>query len=115
MATVMDKELSEYAAKLPPIYREILAAFPRIEPNRRAGYGLGFQTLAADFEDRELGFTLGQVIQACEQLEKHRLVKIKYGVFVYPTEDGEQLIQEITGKEPAETGVPPLPAPPRLG
>ncbi|MBM4031985.1 MAG: hypothetical protein FJ291_09390 [Planctomycetes bacterium] len=114
MATVKDGELAEYVAKLPPIYREILAAFPRIVPNRRAGYGLAFQTIAADFEERGLEFTLGQVIGACEQLEKHNLVRIDYGMFVYPTDDGEQLIRETTGEEPAEAGVPPLPAPPRF-
>ena len=44
-----DQELRAYAQTLPTIYREILAAFPRIEPGRKAGYGLAFQTLAADF------------------------------------------------------------------
>jgi hypothetical protein len=110
-----DDELHAYIEELPVIYREILAAFPRLEPNRKRGYGLGFQTLAADFESRKLGFTLGQVIQACQQLQEHRLVKIKHGIFVYPTERGERLIAAITGEEPAQETVPPLPAPPRLG
>ena len=46
MAT--DEQLKSYAESLPSIYREILTAFPRMEPNRRQGYGLAFQTLAAD-------------------------------------------------------------------
>src|SRR5439155_25538757 len=38
-----DQQLRTYAQSLPKIYREILAAFPRIEPNRKTGYGLAFQ------------------------------------------------------------------------
>ena len=110
----IDQELREYAESLPPIYREILAAFPRIEPNRKAGYGLGFQTLAADFDDRGLEFTLGEVIQACEELERNGLVVIKHRVFVSPTERGERLISAITGKKPKAVTVPPLPVPPDL-
>ena len=48
MAT--EEELRHYAESLPPIYREILGAFPRLEPSRKQGYGLAFQTLAVDFE-----------------------------------------------------------------
>ena len=105
----------DYARELPPIYREILAAFPRIEPNRKAGYGLALQTIAADFEGRGLGFTLGEVIQACQRLHDEELVRVKNRIFVYPTDRGELLIAAITGKEPREAEIPPLPTPPRLG
>lgn len=109
-----DTEVQAYIEELPPIYREILASFPRLEPSRKRGYGLGFQTLATDFESRRLGFTLGQVMQACRQLEEHGLVKIKHRLFVYPTGQGERLISALTGSEAAEETVPPLPPPPRL-
>ena len=39
MAT--EEDLRHYAESLPPIYREILAAFPRLEPGRQAGLRLG--------------------------------------------------------------------------
>ena len=45
MAT--DEQMESYANSLPPIYREILAAFPRLDPSPKQGYGLAFQTLAA--------------------------------------------------------------------
>ena len=73
---ITDAQLQAYAKELPDIYREILAAFPRIEPTRSQGYGLAFQTLAADFESRKLGLGLGEIIQACEQLGHHGLVEI---------------------------------------
>lgn len=107
-----DAELHAYAQSLPDIYREILAAFPRIEPGRQARYGLAFQTIAADFQDRGKRFTLGEVIQACERLRDKRLVEIKHGIFVHPTEYGERLIAIITGRQPADVLVPTLPSPP---
>jgi hypothetical protein len=117
MATTTEEQraYSEYAERLPDIYREILAAFPRIEPHRKAGYGLAFQTIAADFESRGTEYTLGAVIQACEQLRDNGLVEIQYGIFVRPTDRGELVITAITGKEPRPAEIPPLPPPPRLG
>jgi hypothetical protein len=113
MATA--EEVHEYVESLPPIYREILRAFPRIQPNRKAGYGLGFQTLAADFERERLGFALGEIILACQELQRQGLVQIQYELFVHPTERGERLIAAITGRETPPVTVPPLPVPPDLG
>ena len=111
MAT--DTELREYAEKLPDIYREILAAFPRFMPTRKAGFGLAFQSLAADFENRQLKYTMGEIILACEKLRERGFVEIKHGIFVCPTDDGEQLISAVTGQEPAAAvavpDLPPLP------
>lgn len=109
------REYREYADTLPKIYREILAAFARIEPNRKAGYGLALQTIAADSESRGLGFTLGDIIEACQQLQNNEFVQIKNRIFVLPTERGERLIAVITGKEPRRASIPPLPTPHRLG
>ncbi|MFW6162544.1 MAG: hypothetical protein ACODAJ_07215 [Planctomycetota bacterium] len=108
-------EWREYVEALPEIYREILAAFPRIDPSRKMGYGLGFQTLAAHFEEQGLGFSLADVMQACRQLEEKGLVEIKHRLFVCPTERGERLISVLTGVEPTPSTVPPLPTPPELG
>ena len=106
-------DLHDYAEGLPEIYREILAAFPRFMPTRKAGFGLGFQSLAADFESRGLKYTMGQIILACEKMRERGLVEIKHRLFVCPTEHGEQLISAITGLEPAAAvtvdDLPPLP------
>lgn len=110
MAT--DEALQKYAQNLPEIYREILSAFPRIEPTRKAGYGLAFQTLASDFESRGIHFRLGDIIQACQQLQEHQFVEIKHRIFVHPTEKGERLIAILTGQQAAESKVPALPSPP---
>jgi hypothetical protein len=107
-----EEELRVYAEQLPLIYREILTAFPRVEPNRKAGYGLAFQTLAADFEEQGLDFGLGEIIQACEQLEGHHLVTIRHRIFVHPTDYGERLISVLTGQKQKEAAVPALPSPP---
>lgn len=110
MAT--DEQLKSYVESLPPIYREILASFPRIEPNRKQGFGLAFQTLAADFEDQQKGITLGEIIQACQALEQQRIVEIKHRIFAYPTQLGERLIATMTGEHAPEVMVPELPSPP---
>jgi hypothetical protein len=110
MATA--EQFDAYAANLPTIYREILAAFPRVEPNRKPRFGLAYQSLWADFEQRDLGISLGELMEACEQLAGNGLVEIKRGMFVHPTEKGEQLIRAITGKEAKPSKVPVLPPPP---
>ena len=108
-----DEQLRAYADSVPLIYREILAAFPRIEPSRRQGYGLAFQTLAADFENRGLTFSLGEIIQAGQELERNGLVQIKNGIFIHPTPLGERLIAFITGQQAPAVKVDPLPTLPK--
>ena len=106
MAT--DEQLKSYVESIPSIYREILTAFPRMEPNRKQGYGLAFQTFAADLDS----FHLGEIILACEQLEQRNLVEIKHKIFVHPTQLGERLIGIITSQSAPVVQVPELPAPP---
>lgn len=108
-----EQELQAYVQKLPAIYREILAAFPRIEPSRKAGYGLAFQTLATDFKSRGSSFGAGEIINACNQLQQHGIVEIKHHLFVHPTGYGERLIGAITGLPAPAAEVPVLPTPPR--
>ncbi len=106
-----DAEISAYAKGLPPIYRDILAAFPAIEPGRRAGYGIAFQTLAMHFANSGEGYGFGEVQDACEQLADNGFIKIKNGIFAHPTDLGEQLISAVTAKPRASnSGVPQLPA-----
>lgn len=110
---VTNEKLREYADSLDPIYREILGAFTRIEPNRKKGYGLAIQSIAVDLEKRLKGIGVGEIIQACAELEKHELAQTKNGIFVHPTPLGERLISVITGKEAPEIKVPKLPPPPK--
>jgi hypothetical protein len=103
--------LEDYANQLPEIYREILAAFPEIEPSRKAGDGLAFQTLAIHFANTSKRWGFGDVQAACEQLRQHGFLEIKNGIFAHPTDLGEQLIGAVTRKPPAsKRGIPSLPA-----
>jgi len=106
MATVNEQYLKE----LPDIYREILSAFPRLEPTRKAGYGLAYQTLYESLRER---CSLGDIIQACQQMQQGGAVEIKQRIFVHPTEMGEQIIEGLTGKKPRESTVPAFPTPPK--
>ncbi|MBY0231980.1 MAG: hypothetical protein K2W96_22075 [Gemmataceae bacterium] len=108
-----DAELSFYAASLPPIYKDILAAYPAVEPGRRGGDGLAFQTLAIHFVNEGIAYGFGEVREAGEQLAQSGLIEIKHGMFAHPTPLGEKLIGLISGKPASERRVPPLPALPR--
>ena len=108
-----EAEVIEYAKKLPEIYRDIMAAYSEIEPGRKAGYGLAFQTLAMHFINTRRGWALGEVQEACKQLAGTGFLEIKNGIFAHPTELGEQLIAAVTGKPPASrVNVPQLPKQP---
>jgi hypothetical protein len=103
--------LEEYANQLPDIDREILAAFLEIEPSRKAGDGLAFQTLAMHFANTSKRWGFGDVPAACEQLRQHGFLEIKNAIFAHPTDLGEQLIGAVTRKPPAsKRGIPSLPA-----
>ena len=110
MAT--EQELRAYADSLPAIYREILVAFPRIEPHRRQGDALALQTLAVDFESRKTAIGPREIWRACQELEKKGLVEVKHRIFVYPTPLGERLIGIIAGQLAQPVTVPELPSPP---
>jgi hypothetical protein len=103
-------EMTAYAKKLPPIYKDIMAAFPAVEPGRKAGYGLAFQTLAMHFANGKREWSLGDVQEACKQLANSGFVEIKNGIFVHPTDLGEELIAVVTDGPRAFTpAVPQLP------
>lgn len=106
------QKLKTYVESLPKIYRDILAAFPRLEPTRKKGFGLAFQTLAIDFTERESDTSMAEIVLACKELKKHGIVSIKRNMFVEPTDLGESLIEAITGKRATAVSVPKIPAPP---
>ena len=102
-----DAEMTDYAKHLPRIYADIIGAFPGIEPGRKAGYGLAFQTLAMHFANTRRGYSLSEVQRACMKLADEGFVEIKNGIFAHPTDLGEQLIATVTGQPPASNLVLP--------
>lgn len=108
-----DAEVAAYARGLPAIYRDILAAFPAVEPGRKAGYGLAFQTLAAHFANTGRSWSFSDVRVACDQLARNGFLQIRNEIFAHPTELGEQLIAAVTERPRASSpDVPQLPARP---
>ena len=105
-----DAEMAAYAVNLPPIYRDIIASFPEIEPGRKAGYGLAFQTLAIHFANTKRGWAFGEIQEACKQLAASGFIEIKNGIFAHPTDLGEQLMAVVTGRSRASSvAIPQLP------
>ena len=115
----------EYVDNLPQIYKDILAAFPEIDPARNAGEGLAYQTLfeqlrqspeeehLADYIDaaRKRAWSLREVIEACRNMEQGGAVRIDHEIFICPTPMGEEIIALLTGKKAAEHHVDPFPTP----
>ncbi|MEX0717589.1 MAG: hypothetical protein WD066_13435 [Planctomycetaceae bacterium] len=101
MATITQ----DYIANLPEIYRDVLAAFPRFDPTRKAGRGLSFQSLYSALEGKR---SLAEIRMACEELAKGGAMEIKNQIFAHPTELGEELIVAVTGGDVPEPDVPPF-------
>lgn len=99
----------EYLQRLPDIYRDILAAFPQLEPTRKAGYGLAYQTLYESLRDR---YSMGDIVDACQQMESGGAVELKQQIFVHPTALGEEIIAGLTGKKAPSAPLPAFPTPP---
>lgn len=91
----------EYVKRLPAIYRDILAAFPRFDATRKVGYGLSYQSLYSALNGK---YQLGEIRIACERMAEGGVMEIKNDIFAHPTALGEELISEITGSSvPAPT------------
>ena len=93
----------EYIAGLAPIYCDILSAFPRLEPGRKEGYGLAYQTLSAELRDQ---YSFDEIKTACEKMAAADVVVIRLGIFVCPTPLGEEIIAEIVGRKAPAQHVP---------
>lgn len=118
-----DEQLREYVGQLPPIYRDILAAYPELNPARKAGQGLAvvsfvdlFGVGEDDFgnEFRDERYDEDEVVDAFRQLEERRFLSRDpvLGALRYaPTELGERLITLLTGRAPRPKGAPLLPQP----
>jgi hypothetical protein len=104
----MSRVSHDYVTSLPDIYREVLSAFPALEPSRKTGYGLAYQTIYEHLQDSR---TLGEIIEACRQMQEGGAVEVKNQLFVHPTPLGEEIIAELTGQRAREPHVPPFPKP----
>ena len=102
---------AEYVNKLPAIYRDILAAFPEVDPVRKRGDGLAIQTIHAALHER---WSLGQIRAAAEEMGRRGVGEIQSRIFLHPTDLGEALITKLTGITSLEL-VPPLPPLPLPG
>lgn len=96
----------QYVEDLPPIYRDILAAFPRFDPARKLGYGLSFQSLYSALEGK---YSLGEIMLACQNMAGGGAVEIENEIFVHPTPLGEELIAAASGGMVPTPAVPPFP------
>jgi hypothetical protein len=106
-----DEQLRAYADQLPDIYRAIFQAFPEVEPHRKAGYGLAFQTLAIYFKERGHPSSVEEIMVACQRLAARGFLEIKHNIFAQPTPLGERLITALTGQAAPPPTVPELPSP----
>jgi len=106
-----ETQLRAYINEMPVIYKDILASFPYVEPSRKAGYGLAFQSILVYLSRTGKSFELGDIITACDLLKEQGILEIKNRIFAHPTEIGEQLISLITDQPlAAKQLIPALPA-----
>lgn len=107
-----DEQLREYAEKLPQIYRDVLATFPAINPERKAGYGLTVETVLDHLIDSDRGYDTADVQDALAKLEERGFLTLHRKMAWYaPTQLGERLVTVLTGHTPRSSGAPPLPVP----
>src|SRR5260370_19374486 len=95
----------EYVKTLPPIYRDILAAFPQFDPTRKVGYGLSYQSLYSALNGRD---KLAEIRLACERMAQVGVMEIKNEIFIHPTSLCEELIAAVTGGAVPLSTVPPF-------
>ncbi|MFM9960772.1 MAG: hypothetical protein ACKV2Q_06060 [Planctomycetaceae bacterium] len=101
---------AEYLESVPPIFKEILAAFPKVDPRRLRGTGLGFQSIYSALDEK---YTLTEIKLACKELELGNAVEQRISNFVHPTELGEILIAALTGVTAESLIIPEFTPPPR--
>ena len=100
--------IDEYVSNLPPIYHDILAAFPATYPNRNEGHGSMIQALESTLTEQEKGHDLGKIMAACNNMAECGILVFKQRYFVCPTAKGEELISKITGRPVPSSDVPPI-------
>jgi hypothetical protein len=77
---------------------------------------LAFQTIYSYLNDphslEERKYSLGEIIEACKQMEAGHAAEIRHGMFVHPTRLGEDIITALTGLKPNMEPVAPFSPPP---
>lgn len=114
MAEPTDEQLAEYAAKLPQIYKDILAAFQNAAPNRWHGDALRIEALRDGLPGDEFGVrrpSLRAIDVAIENMRDAEILDDTGFASYFPTDLGERLITALTGRESPRAVVPPLPVP----
>lgn len=114
MAEPTVDQLREYAAKLPEIYKDVLIAFPKIDPERRRGDAavidrnifFRFQLKSVESPLREW-----DIRQAINALCDAGILDTNEFNSLFPTEVGERLITLLTGHEAKVYTIPELPTP----
>ena len=112
MAEPTDDQLREYAAKLPQIYKDLLAAFPKVDPDRRSGDPVAIFKLEEQLESDDRDVRLEDVQSAFKKLVLQRFIRSIGGTtYCAPTPIGERLISVITNHVPRPATIPELPQP----
>jgi len=107
------EELAAYAAQLPAIYRQVLAAFQDAQPGRWAGEDVAAVTIQKHILNTGTRYDADAVIDACRELEAGGFLEETtrtYESFA-PTPVGEALIGAVTGHPTPARSIPPLPKP----
>ena len=101
-----------YLESIPMIYKDVLAAFPRIDHSRKKGHGLAVSTIYANMENEQKPYSIGEIREACRNMAASDVVEIQNQIFVRPTELGEELIASLTDQPVPAKAVPDFPPPP---
>ena len=114
MAEPTDEQLREYAAKLPQIYKDILAAFQRVSPNRWHGDALRIEAIRDGLPGSEFDTqrpSLRAIAVAIDNMQDAEILDDNGFTAYFPTDVGERLIAALTGRESPKPLIPPLPVP----
>jgi hypothetical protein len=109
MSLDIERTLKELQKDDYRLYRDILQAFPALNPSRKKGEGAAFQTLYSYFHRKGMIYEIWEIIAACEGMQEAGIVEIKNEIFVHPTEEGELLINGVA-PEPVHADIPKFPA-----
>jgi len=106
------EQMKAYADELPEIYREIVQAIQRADPERRYGHGISPRAVLSELAKSRLPFNRREFLTAVEQLMELGFLKdFDDGEFWLVTDLGEDLVATVTGLKAKRVEVPPLPKP----
>lgn len=112
MAEPTDVQLRDYAAKLPQIYKDLLAAIPKIDSNRRSGDPVKVFDIEVMLVSEAKDVRIHDVPDAINQLISQKFLRGVGGYnYCAPTVLGERLITLITNHVPRPASIPALPEP----